>query len=449
MKRYLTLAAVAAILIFGGCAKESKFPNASGKGSIRAINAIPRSPDFLFLIEERLLGTVRFQAASDGAQYDDLEYNFNFDTVLAGDTQATRVATQLLDVAKDTIYTYVISGDFTSPDITLWEMPRREWSEADTLFEVRAAHLATTQGLLDVYLTDGVTPPQLGSQIATIGLGDVGPAVDLTSGDYVLTVTPAGDDSTILFQSDLLVLGAQSQVVISIFDPDRNDTGSISPLFMNQTTGSSGELADARFPPSMRFVHASMTLGNADIYTDDPLTVPIVTDHAFMEITDFYDVPRTSIPITYTAPGDTGTILFDVDEFIPQGAKAEYYVLPRDSGDDFTVGFVADRRAVDTRARFGLINAAAGRDAVDIYLVQSGELIDEATPFITQIPLSEGPFDFPVTPGSYDIYVTDIDEKVPLAGPIPFTPDFGDYFQAIIFENVQPTVVDFAFIPQP
>jgi len=449
MKRYLTLAVVAAAIILGGCVKESSLPKATGVATIRALNAIPRSPDFVFLIEESLLGTARFQTATQTAEYDDLEYNFNFETVLAGDVLPTRVATEPLDVQADTDYTFIISGDFTAPDITLWEIPHREWSEGDTLLEVRVSHLATTQGMIDIYIADEMTPPALGSQVATIGLGDFSTAIDLTAGDYLLTVTPAGDDSTILFASDPLTLSARAQFSISILDPSQNDTATVAATIVNQTASASAQLTDSRFPPTIRFIHASMSLGNADIYTDDPLTTPVVADHAFADITGYYDIVRGPNRITYTVPGDTGTILFDVEELVGQGAKVDYYVLPTGNGTDITRGDVPDRRAVDTRARISIINAAAGRDAVDFYLVPSGELIDEATPFVGNLGLSQGPFPFPVAPASYDIYITDVDEKIPLAGPIPFAPDFGDFVQAMILENVQPTEVDFVFIPQP
>ena len=449
MKRHLTLAIAAAVIMLGGCEGESSLPTPTGKGSIRALNAIPRSPEISFLIEERVLGSARFQAATNSEQYDDFEYTFHFETLLAGDTSLTRVASQVLDVQADTDYTFVVSGDFTSPDVAVWESPQREWNDADTVFEVRAGHLATSLGMIDIYIADEMTPPALGSQVATIGLDEVSPALDLEAGDYVVTVTPAGDDSTILYASDPVTFGAQAQFVISLFDGDENDLGTVVALTLNQTNGVSAEIADSRFPPNIRFIHASMSLGNADIYVDEPITTPIATDHAFMDVTDFFDVAAGGLPVTYTVPGDTGMLLFNVIQPIVQGSRTDFYALPTSSGTDFTFGDIFDRRAVDTTARLGLINAAVGRDAVDLYLVPSGELIDEATPLVAGLPLTAAPFTVPITPASYDIYVTDTGEKIPLAGPIPLVVDFGDVLQAMILENVQPTVVDFAFIPQP
>ena len=55
---------LAFIAIFGiaACGGDTAFPQATGKGTIRAINAITTSPEFGFLIEERFLSGVSFQA---------------------------------------------------------------------------------------------------------------------------------------------------------------------------------------------------------------------------------------------------------------------------------------------------------------------------------------------------------------------------------------------------
>jgi hypothetical protein len=95
------------------------------------------------------------------------------------------------------------------------------------------------------------------------------------------------------------------------------------------------------------------------------------------------------------------------------------------------------------------MNTAGSRPSVDIYVVQSGELIDEASPFVPGYPLGFAPVQLPILPGTYDIYVTDAGEKVVLSGPNTLDLDYGDVVETIIFENVDPTVVDFAIIPPP
>ena len=80
MNRHVLLAVCMAAVILGACAKESKLPKATGEGAVRALNAIPASPEIAFLIEERLLGSAAPKTVTTTAVWDNLEYTFNFQT---------------------------------------------------------------------------------------------------------------------------------------------------------------------------------------------------------------------------------------------------------------------------------------------------------------------------------------------------------------------------------
>lgn len=449
MKRYAILAICMAAVALGACAKESSFPVATGEGAVRALNAIPASPEIVFLIEERALGAATTKTATATAVYDNLEYTFNFQTRLAGDLLATRVASQVLKVEADMDYTFVITGALAAPDITIWEANQREWVGSETVFEAHMANLAESLGSIDIYFADAVIPPALGGQIATLAFGEIATPVDLEAGDYVLTVTPAGDDTTILFVSEPVTILAQQQYMFTVFDGDENDLAPVSARLFNLATGGSGAFVDSRFPPTMRFLHASLNFGAADIYIDDPLTVPVVTDHAFNDVTPFIDVTSGTLPVTYTQAGNIGTTLLDVDETVFSGSRTDFFVLVDADGNDIKVSNLSDRRSIQTRARLSFMNTAGGRPSIDIYVVPGGELIDEVLPLIPGYPLGFGPVQFPIVPGTHDIYVTDAGEKVVLSGPNTLDLDFGDVVETIIFENVDPTVVDFAIIPPP
>jgi hypothetical protein len=453
MKRYLTLAVVAAAFIVGACAKESSLPNPTGEGSIRALNAIPESPEFRVLIEERLLGNATYKSVTPTSVYDDLDYTFNFEVILAGDATRTRVASQFIGVQDNTDYTMVISGALDAPDITVWEADRRDWTGSETVFEGRAAHLSTALGQVDIYIADAATPPVLGAQFATLDVGEVSLPLDFETGEYVMTITPAGDDTTILFVSDPVTISAQTQYMFTVFDADGNDLAPISVRLFSLGLGGTGALVDSRFPPQIRFIHASLNFGDADIYIEEELTTPIVTDHMFTNITPFIDVTSGTLPVTYTPPGNTGTTLIDVDESIIAGTRSDFYVLLSATDADTRIFTIADRRSISTIGRVSFMNTVGGRAAVDLYLVPSGEPVDDYAPLLPGLPRGTSPIQLPITPDSYDVYVssveTETESSVVLAGPIPLVVDFGDVIETIIFENVDPTVVDFVVLPPP
>ena len=153
MKRtFLPLACIGTLLL-AACTSDSSLPEATGKGSVRAINAIPGSPEVGFLIEERPLGGVRYANSTAPTSYDDLSYNFHFEISYPGEFVFTRVATETVKVEADGDHILMITGDINAPDVTVFNDIVREFGDTDTVFEVRFLHAAATLGDVDVYLS--------------------------------------------------------------------------------------------------------------------------------------------------------------------------------------------------------------------------------------------------------------------------------------------------------
>ena len=340
MKRYPILAIFLAAVFLGACAPESSFPVASGEGSVRAINTIPTSPVFSFLIERRVIGAVEYKTASAPTTYDDLHYTFNFETSLVGTLGPTLVASVPLDVVRDKDHTFIISGEISAPDITIWEGDIREWAEGETVFEARFGHTAQSLGNVDVYFADPSVPPVQGSELGTLAFGEFIPAADFQAGDYVLTLTTAGDDSDILFTSNPVTMNAQSPLLFTVFDGDANDLSPWSARMFSMAVPGESVLVDSRYPPTLRFFHASMNFDTADIYLDDPLTAPFVGGHAFRDVTDDLAVITPGLlPLTYTTANNIGSILIDAERLVVPGTQSHIYVIRTSLGTDLLVDF--------------------------------------------------------------------------------------------------------------
>jgi len=451
MKRYVLLAIIMAAVFFGACAKESSFPKATGEGSIRAINAISTSPEFSMLIEERPIGSVQYKSASAPAPFDDLLYSFNFEVVLTGNLLRTRVASEPLKVEKDKDYTFIISGAIDAPDILLWEGDIREWADGDTVFEARFGHTAESLGDIDVYFADPSIPPVQGSELGTLAFGEFIPAADFPAGDYVLTLTTAGDDTDILFQSDPVTLVERSPLLITVFDGDANDLSPWAVRMFNMVIPGTSAFVDARFPPTLRFFHTSLNFDTADIYVDDPLTTPLVADHTFRDVTDDLGVSAGLLPLTYTTADNIGSILIDTERTVSAGTQAHIYVIRSSLGTDLLLDYFPNRRSIETHARFSIINTVPDPAGIglDVYFVPAGESIDEALPLLRGVAAGSDPVQIPFVPGSYDIYITEFGEKTVLTGPVPLDLALGDVVDSVIYENVDPTIVDLVYVPVP
>ena len=402
-----------------------------------------------FFIEERRIGTVAFKSSSNPVTFDDLEYIFNVETVLAGDLVATRVASQPLDVVVDTDYTFLISGALEAPDITVWEIPIREWSGTETVFEFRIANSADSIDDVDVYFAPPGTAPMPGNALGTLSFGEVLPEADFESGEYVLTFTAAGDPSTVHFESSTLFLNAQTSTLLSIFDTDPNDTGlwSVRTFF---AIGGSGLITAVDSTATARFYHASTALDTADIYNDETLmAAPIVIDHEFRDVTPDLDIPFGVNPLFYTAAGNSGAPLFDDETLILATTHKNVHAVG-DVDELQTVEYIPDRRPVETLAKFSFMNTALNHPLVDLYIVKTGVDFADAIPRFILVSVGELPRFTTLDADSFEIYLTPPGEKDVITGPIALDTMLGDVFEYIAYDNLlDPMTADLVSVPLP
>ncbi len=443
MKRILlaiiTLAAVA------GCSGETALPEATGDGRIRMINAIPSSPEITFLIEERSLDSVAYKSNSSPQRWDDLTYTFNFEISRPQQTETTRIASRSLDVVREVDYTFVVRGSLDAPTVDLWEIPVRSFSGAGTVFEMRVGHTAQTLGSVDVYLGLESAAPDLGARVATLAPGEVSTPSDVEQDVYIVTLTSAGNPADILYQSVPTQIVSNQSVLVTVFDGDANDTAPTTIRIFNDQ-GLSSALADARFPPTARFIHATADLGTSDLYDDAALQNRIVADLAFGDVTGDIDMAVGESTITATAPGNVGAIQLEDTLTTLAGSHVNYYFTVL--GDELTGAQVpVDRRSIETAVRLTFFHSAINHDSVDLYVVEAGTSVDDSLP--RQIGLSYGLQTAPIrlAAGSYDIYITAAGEKTVLDGPVSLEAALGDVFEAALLDRVDPSLAEFKLFP--
>jgi len=444
MKRIFLLLSCASALVLGACGSDSGLPEASGKASVRAINAVSTSPEIDFSIEERILGQVAYKQSSTTARYDDLEYTFNFDVLYAGETSRTRFARQFIDVEADKDYTLLVGGSLASPTIVVWEGEEASFEESDTVFEARFAHATASQGALDYYFASPGVAPVLGEQVATLAFGEVTVAADLAADDYVLTITMAGDPAAVVYTSNTTSFPARTAYIITSFDGDASDNGPIFVRAIN-ALGAAISMPDAGFPPSVEFVNASMDLGTSDIYDDEPLTSLRVANHAYLDLSTELSVTNGANTFYYTPAADTSVVTLETTQSTLGGLRYRI-VASGVAGSLITTNVIPDRVPVETHAKLLAFHASNNFEFLDVYVVDAGESIDEALP--RRAALNAG-LPAPTTrlaTGSYDMYVTEFAEKVVLAGPYRLDVTVGDIVDTVIVDTVDPAVLDVLFL---
>lgn len=440
--KYLRASIVSAIAvaILAGCA-ESTLPDATGKGSISALNAIPASPALTFLIEERGIGSLGYKGSVSRQNFDDLSYNFNFDFRYIGDTETTRIATHFIDMVADTDYTLVLTGSVAAPVVTQWERPTREWEDTETVFEVAFAHLSPSLGDVDVYFGPTGTLPVLGEERAKLSYGDRVPEIDLESEEYEITITDRDDPATILYQSANVIYSARASHLITIFEADAAITGNISVRSISGT-GGANELPDPGFLPTLRTVHVAFGTENIDIYRDEDFTAPIFSNLGFGESTGDLPVPVETVLYTYTAVGNPGAIIDEDTQVTTAGLRSSTIVAGMQGTDLRRIFLPGNRRSLETHAKFRVVHAAANLDTLDLYFVETGTDITDLSPSIPGLTFVGGTDFTPQVANNYDFILTLPDEKTMVAPPIRIDLVNGDVVEALIIDTVDPMVAD-------
>ncbi len=429
-----------AVAILGGCT-ETQFPEATGKGTINALNAMPASPGVGFLIEERFLGSVGYKETLGAQAFDDLSYNFNFQFTALGETEATRFATQFVDMVADTDYTLVLTGSVTAPIVTQWERPEREFEGSETVFELAIAHLSPALEDVDVYVALTGTAPVLGEERAKVSFGDTMPAIDLESDNYEVIITARDDPATILYQSHETFFAARISHTIGIFDADPSIVGNIS-VRMITIAGLDIELPDANFLPTLRTVHAAFGTENFDIYRDADFTAPIFSDLGFGESTGDLPVMDGAVTYTYTSVGNPGAIIDEQDQLITLGSRTSTVVAGMPGMDLTRIIQVDDRRSIETHAKLRFINAAANFATLDLYLVQVGTDINDVGPLISGMAFGFSSDFVASLSGNFELTLTLPGEKNPISAAVPVDLVNGDVVEAMILDTVDPAIVE-------
>ena len=447
MRKTFLVLVFTAVIAFSGCTGESNRQQATGTANFRAINAIPTSPTFAFLIEERAAGTVEFKNTSGQSTFDDLDYIFNFEVILAGDLTRTRVASTLIETERDNDYTFLLSGPIDAPTVTVWQQESRIWDGTETVFRANFAHSAATVGSVDVYFQAPGVAPALGQEAGTLSFTEFLPAIEYPVADYVTILTTAGDPGDILFTSGTIAPVAQSAFTISVFDTDANDVGPVSVRAFSNV-GAASTVADENFSPTIRFIQATPNLATSDIYIDEMLTDQILADHAYKDVTGDIPIAAGTYPITYTAAGNVGAILHEDSATIFQNTHNQFYVVGEVDG---LISFqrIPDRRSVETQARFSFMHAANNHESVDLYIVPTGESIDGVFPRLFDLNVGTAPAVLNLQSGDFDLYLTTSTEKTVITGPITLSLALGDVVDYVSYDNVDPAIADIVAIPLP
>ena len=447
LKQLLCTAVICAATLVG-CA-ETSLPTATGKGSIRGINAIVDSPELTFRIERVSLGATTFRAVAGFAEYDDLTYDFNFDVFLPGEVDPVVVATQFIDVMVDVEYTLVATGSYDNAAVVVWENPERIFAEGATEFEIEFMHHAPTQGPVDIYFQAPGTAPALGNAAGTIANNERIPLAEYAGGDFRLIVTPEGDPSTILLESETLTSVGGTRIAIVVFDPDPAATSTISVNLIN-AGGISAPLYDVNSASRLRLIHGDIGNGNIDAFLDDDFSTAAFPNIPYAGTSDYVNSDLTLVPTTITTAGNVGNILVDTDISLTPNASTTG-ILGRDGEDNVLIKRLQDNaRSVAAFPVYRITNMSVNASPLDIFVLDAGTAItDDLIPEFFDFPVTGDTGFIPAPTGMIELTATRTTEFTPISNVLALDNANGDVVDIAILDTTDPNVVEIVVITPP
>ena len=432
------IVALLAAAAMGGCA-ETAFEEATGEGSIRGINSIVTSPLLTFLIEERSIGDTNFKQTAGFAEYDDLTYNFSFDILLPGSLSATRLATQSIDVVRDTEHTIVIAGTIAAPTLISWESEERVWAETDTGFETDIAHLSPALGEVDIYLLPVGTVPAAGGAIGTLSFGERIPYREFAEGSYELFLTLPDDPANYLYQSQTVVSAPATRFTFAIFDSDLSITAGVAVSLIN-SGGGSASLPDVNSSPNFRLLHAAFGTNNVDGYLNNDFSTIIFSNVGFGELSVYAPIGRTTMPFTVTDAGNSGAPVHE-EEITIGGNSLHTMILNGEPGALSYVDIRDEARPLETFPILRLTNVSVNAGVIDIYILPPGTVIEEGTPArFSGLPNSFNTGFMNTLEGMLEITITPFAEITPISVPITIDIGNGDFVDIAILDTADPAI---------
>jgi len=430
-------------LLLSACA-ESDREDATGKATFRGVNAIVGAPDVTFLIEERSLGNATFASSTGAQRFDDLTFTFNFDVSIPGEASQRRLASRDLDATRDFDYIFVLDGTIANPEIRLWEQEEREWTGDEDVFELNVGHLVDGLGAVDVYVDPPGTAPSAGNALATVEPGERAGPFEVSAGNYVVTLTPAGDPQTLLFTSVEREFTAAVTLSLVAFDadPSRTDNPTVRLL---SPVGDSLAFAASSGAPELRVLHAALGVDAVDLVEEGDFANPVASNLAFGDLTADTPVVGGSQTYTFTATGNQGATIAEDDATITI-ASHEYLVLVGPAAEPGIVNLSSARRPFVTSGRVTLFHVASAFEGVDVYLLPAGESVADNSPLVSGLPFQFTTGSQSIAAGDYELTVTVAGEDTVIAGPEPLPVANGDVFEIFFEETADPNAGEFEIV---
>lgn len=400
---------------------------------VRVHHSVADAPDVNVLVDgSATLEAVPFGASSGVLELEEGSYSIQVDGILPDESVATVIGPADLDFAADTRYEIFAVGTVADETIAplIIENPVSDIAAGN--FRLQVVHAAPSAPAVDVYLTEVDADLSTEQPAATLEFTDYTAQLDVPAGAYQVRVTAAGDPSAVVFDSGTAEFAEGEDLVVAAVT--NTGTGP-SPIMLQVADGEGAQLiASADAGGELRIVHASADAPAVDITVNNAAT-PAVADLAFLEFTDFINLPGDDYLVDVAAAGGDPVVIDDAALTLAESQRVSVYAVGALGDSSLTLAVVEDdARRIATEAQVQLVHASPSAGPVDIYVTATSD-ISEATPAFADVPFDAAALVstgyVSLVPGTYFVTVTAAGTQTAAIGPIELTLEGAGVYTAV------------------
>ena len=436
--RFACLFLLAALAATAGCDSEGRVR--PPPTTLRFFHAAPNFATFALLRERSRVAVNEF-GGGETARFDSGPYDFNLESSPPGGGPI-RHQTVSMDLSSGMQYTFVAVAPGDQPQLLVSAVPNLAPGFADARYSIIDAH--PTQGAMDVYLVAAGTPLASVVPQGTVSFGPTPATFQVTPQPLRLYLTPAGDPTTVLFESvDLNSVEAGSDHYLVV-----HATGGQTPVdfAVSEIVGSGLRISQQGVGALLRVVQGVDDRIARDVILDEETTTPLFSAQAFGELSGYVPISAgVSHQLKLTPVGSPGTEEATVD-ITPLAGRYYTVVFAGDSTGGITGrSLVEDPRRIVGQSSLYVINAAGLFDLLYFYILPPGGNINTAFPRAT---LGAPDFTFQriaFAPNAYELTVQDGETLAVVAGPVPLTLAERGVYGLIVLNAADSVTVDLQY----
>lgn len=427
-----SLAVGAAFLLIGCNDSDNNLPAVPEKPSsvsVKVVHAVSDAPDVSISRSNGVvIPNLAFGAVADPLVASPGSFALAVDAKLPGNTVARVIPETTLDLAEATDYVVFAAGKAADSSIEPIVVSFPQTAVSSGNVRLRVVHGAASAPTVDVHLTAPTAELSAGTVAATLEFTDATGDVTVPAGDYRVRITPAGNLTTVVYDSGTVALTSGSDLTIAALDSRFAGDSPVSLLALVQGGSTSLELLDQNSVSAVRVVHDVSDAPAVDVLVNDAEAINALS---FPDFTDYAELEPDTYNVKVAADADNSVVVINADLELEAGAYYTVHAVGSLTEDSIEPLVVMDNpRRIATAAQIRVIHGSSLAGPVDVYLTATSD-ISAATAALSNVPFKADSGYVQVPEGDYFVTVTPTGSKAAAIGPVAVSLDANKIYTAV------------------